>query len=40
MTAERLRLLGEALTAGLTASPVDEDRESRRHSSGRGETRW
>lgn len=39
VTAERLRLLGEALTTGSTASPVDEDRESRRHSSGRGETR-
>ena len=39
VTAERLRLLGEALTTGSTASPVEEDRESRRHSSGRGETR-
>lgn len=28
VTAERLRLLGEALTTGSTASAVDEDRES------------
>ena len=39
VTAERLRPLDEALTTVSTASPVDEDRESRRHSSGRGETR-